>query len=189
MKNGDFDMSVHAGLVTVEEYLKLAPPKEGHYELHHGEVVLMPPPKWGHQEIQDRIQVLLKQLAGRRVRVRMEMAFRPLPEHELWVADIGYVSAERAQNVGEDQYLMGAPDLVVEVLSPSKTVHEINDKMSVCMENGCVSFWVVDPKRRMVSVTEGDVTKHYSLTAAISCEILNGSVPVAEIFSPQSEQK
>jgi Uma2 family endonuclease len=41
----EFDMTTKTGLVTVEEFLKLPEPREGHYELHHGEVVLVPPPK------------------------------------------------------------------------------------------------------------------------------------------------
>jgi len=35
---------------------------------------------------------------------------------------------------------MGAPDLVIEVLSPSNTVDKINDKMDICTANGCLSF-------------------------------------------------
>jgi Uma2 family endonuclease len=92
----EFDMSTQTGLVTVEEYLKLPEPKEGHYELHHGEVVLVPPPKWGHEEMQDRIQVLLKKLAAKGSRVRMEMSFRPAPEFEVWRADVAFLTAERA---------------------------------------------------------------------------------------------
>jgi len=175
-------MSVQAGLMTVGEYLKLPPPKEGHYELHHGEVVLVPPPKWGHQRIQDRIQTLLKRLAGDTGVARMEMAFRPTPEHEVWLADVGFVRAERAESVGEDEYLAGAPDLVVEVLSPSNTVDEINDKMSLCLGNGCSSFWVIDPKRKRLSVTEGDVTRHYGASASVTCGLVGGPVQVRDIF-------
>lgn len=175
-------MSVHTGLVTVEEFSRLQPPQEGHFELHHGEVVLVPPPKWGHQETQDRIQMILKRLVGERGVVRMEMAFRPAPEHEVWQADVGFVRAERAESVGDDEYLMGAPDLVVEVLSPGNTIDEINDKMALSMENGCASFWAVDPKRQRVSVTEGDVTKHYGAAAAFFCNVLGGTVSVREIF-------
>lgn len=149
-------MSVQTELVTVEEFLKLAPAREGHYELHHGEVVLVPPRKWGRQDIQDRLQMLLKRFVGSKGIVRMEMAFRPTPEHEVWQADVGFVDARRAAQIPQDAYLMGAPDLVVEVLSPSNTVDEINDKMALCLENGCFSFWVVDPKRKRVSVTEAD---------------------------------
>jgi len=175
-------MSVHTGLLTVEEFLKLPEPREGHLELHHGEVVVMPPPKKGHQKIQDRLQMLLKPLVGEKSVVRVEMAFRPAPEHEVWQADVGCVSLERDDATGDDEYLMGSPELVVEVLSPSNTMHEINEKMSLCMDNGCVSFWVVDLKRKQVSVTEGDVTKHCGPSAAISCSVFTGQIQVREIF-------
>ena len=68
------------------------------------------------------------------------MAFRPSSEHEVWVADVGSVSLERDAATDDDEYLVGAPELVIEVLSPSNTVEEINDKMLLCMANGCVCF-------------------------------------------------
>lgn len=43
-------MSVHT-VLTVDEFSKLPEPKEGHIELHHGEVLLVSPPKRGHQRI------------------------------------------------------------------------------------------------------------------------------------------
>lgn len=175
-------MSVRAAVLTVEELLKLPEPKEGHIELHHGEVVLMPPPKWGHQRIQRRVLRLLTRLAKEDAVVAMEMAFRPQPEYELRVAEVGYVSLTRDNATGDDEYLMAAPELVVEVLSPGNTVVEINEKMSVCMANGCVSFWVVDPKLKRVSVTEGDVTKHYYGAAVVSCSLLEADFPVQEIL-------
>jgi Uma2 family endonuclease len=174
-------MSVHTGLMTVEEFLKLPDPKEGHNELHHGELVVMPPPKKGHQRIQDRLQMLLKRLV-REMAVHMEMAFRPMPDHEVWQADVACVSLERDNATGDDEYLMGSPELVVEVLSPSNTMDEIYDKMSLCMDNGCLSFWIADPKRKTVSVRESNVTKHYGLSEAILCSLLQGQVQVREIF-------
>lgn len=175
-------MGARTGLLTVDEFLKLPEPKEGHAELHHGELVVMPPPKRGHQRIQRRILAMLTKLAGNNGIAEMEMAFRPSPEHEVWVADVGYVNLEREQATADGEYLEGAPDLVVEVLSPGNTVDEINEKMALCMDSGCLSFWVVDPKRMLVSVSEGDITKHYRSGAAISCELLIGPVNVEEIF-------
>jgi Uma2 family endonuclease len=175
-------MSVQTGLITVEEFLQLPDPKEGHTELHHGEVVTVPPPKNGHQEKQDRILMLLKRLAGGMYVVRMEMAFRPKPEYEVWQADVGCISLQRHAATPSDDYIMGAPDLVVEVLSPSNTAEEINDRMAICLENGCVSFWVVDQKRQRVSVTEGKQTRHYDLSDAITCSLFHGEIPVREIF-------
>jgi Uma2 family endonuclease len=42
-------MAVETALVTVDEFYRLQPPKAGHYELHHGEIILMTALKWGHQ--------------------------------------------------------------------------------------------------------------------------------------------
>src|ERR1700722_13171844 len=77
-----------------------------------------------------------------------------------------------------------SPNLVIEVLSPSNTVDEINDKMDVCMSNGCTSFWIVDPKRQQVAVTEGDVTRQYRDSASIPLPPpLDGSITVSSIFA------
>jgi Uma2 family endonuclease len=171
-------------LLSVEEFLKLPDPPEGHIELHHGEVVVMPPPKRGHQRIQDRIMMLLKQLTGGRGVVQMEMGFRPTPEHELWQADVACISVERDAATGDDEYLMGAPELVVEVLSPSNTMDEILERQEICLANGCVSFWTVDPKRQIVMVTTPDrrtmvFDRQSSLTLP---EPLNGGIDVALFF-------
>ena len=147
-------MGTQTGLITVEDFLKWKDPKEDHYELHHREVVLMPPPKWGHVLVQKRVHGLIER----------------------------FVCNKRAQRVGSDDYLSGAPDLVVEVLSPGNTMYEINDKMAVCMANGCSSFWTVDPKSSRLSVTEADVTRHYRLDATFQCGLIGANVPVREIF-------
>jgi Uma2 family endonuclease len=174
--------ALQTGLLTVEEFLRLPDPPEGHYELHHGEVVTMPPPKSGRQKIQDRLRMLLKTKFGEGYAVRVKMAFRPTPEHEVWVADVGCVSVDRDDATAADDYLIGAPELVIEVLSPSNTVDEINDKMLICMSNGCNSFWIVDPKRQLVSVTQGAVTTHYGVQATIVISSPVIEVEVGEIF-------
>ena len=175
-------MSTTAALMTVDEFLRLPEPQTGHYELHHGDVVLIAPPKWGHEEIQERVRELLKRTIGDRGKVRVEMAFRPAPEYEVWRADVGVVRKERADATPPDTYLQGAPDLVVEVLSPSNTAQEINDKMAVCLDNGCSSFWVVDDNLKEVKVTEGDITRRYTGTATIASDLLGGSIRVDDIF-------
>jgi Uma2 family endonuclease len=176
-------MGVQTGLMTVEEFLKLKDPKEGRYELHHGEVVLVPPPKWGHVRFQRRLQRLLDRLVGDKGVATIEMPFRPTSEHEVWVADVGFLRDERAESVGDDEYPMGAPDLVVEVLSPGNTMDEMNDRIAICMKNGCSSFWIVDPKRNRISVTEGDITRHYGSESSFHCGIIDATVPVSEIFA------
>ena len=179
-------MSVQdTALLSVEEFLKLPDPPEGHIELHHGEVVVLPPPRRGHQRIQDRITLLLKRLAGASGVVQMEMAFRPTPEHTVWQADVACVSAARDAATGDDEYLMDAPELVVEVLSPSNSMDEILERQGICLANGCVSFWTVDPKRQIVMVTTPDRrTVVFDRQSSLPLpEPLNGGIEVAKVFS------
>lgn len=159
-------MSTSTAILTVAEYLNTPEPTEGHLELHHGELVIVPPPKWRHQILQDRIAALLRARLSDWGTVLCEMAFRPTPEYEVWQADVGCVRSDRASGIREDEYLEGAPELVVEVLSPRNTADEIDDKRTICLENGTLSFWVVNDKRKLVSVTEGDVTRHYGRTSS-----------------------
>ncbi len=176
-------MSASTGLLTVADYLNVPEPKEGHLELHHGEVVIAPPPKWRHQILQDRISTLLKARMGGWGTVLCEMAFRPTPEYEVWQADVGCVRADRAASISEDDYLKGAPELVVEVLSPRNTADEIDDKRTICLENGCLSFWVVNDRRKQVSVTEGNLTKHYGRLSKIACVLLPQEISVEDILA------
>ena len=128
--------------MTVEEFLKLPSPKSGRHEPHHGEAIRTPPPQWQHQITQDDIVTIFKQIAGDAWKVMPEMAFRPGPEYEVWQVDVGVLRVERA--TAARGYLAGAPEIVIEVLSPSSTMDEINDRMAICMDNGCLSFWIVD---------------------------------------------
>jgi len=129
--------------------------------------------------------MLLKRQVGNAGVVQMEMAFRPASEHEVWQADIACVSVERDAATADDEYLSGAPELVVEVLSPSNTMDEILERQGICLANGCVSFWTVDPKRQIVMVTTPDrrtvVFDRQSLVPLP--EPLNGGIDVAQIFS------
>jgi hypothetical protein len=136
----------------------------------------------GHNERQHQVQTLLRRLLGNDAVVWPEMAFRPTAEYDVWQVNVGYVSTQRYDATPDDEYFAGPPDLVVEILSPSDTMYEINDKMSICLDNGCKSFWVIDEKRKRVSVTEGNVTWHYGIADSITCSLFSGQIPVREIF-------
>ncbi len=81
-------------LLTVEEFAKIPDPPGGRYELHHGECVLVPPPMMEHTRIQSQLMLLLAAHCPG-FRIAMEFPFRPLPEHEVWVADVGIVTEQR----------------------------------------------------------------------------------------------
>ena len=80
-----------------------------------------------------------------------------------------------------------APDLAVEIVSPSNTAQEILHKVEDYLEAGTRLVWVVEPRRRTVTeyrswkevrlLREGNTLDGY--------DVLSGfSVRVAEIFDP-----
>lgn len=172
-------------LMTVSEYEQI-PEGSGafYYELHHGELVKVCHPKAKHTKRQRRLRQLLELAAGDTGIVEIEVPFRPLPEHEVWAADVAFVSKARWEQIDPDSYLQGAPELVIEVLSPSNTFEEILDKEKICIEGGCREFWVVDEKRRQVKVSTPDgVTKTYHADQEIPLTLFGGSLPVSTIFT------
>ncbi len=143
--------------ITVEEFRRL-PEDSGpvYHELRHGEVVAVTRPKLKHFLIQRNLRELLTPHAEPGSCVDTEVAYRPLPEYELWVADVAYVCAERFREADPDDNIRGAPELVVEVLSPSNTAGDINEKVGICLANGSREFCVVDPGRAQVRVSTPD---------------------------------
>jgi Uma2 family endonuclease len=150
-------MAATTHLMTVEEFQSLPEDRgDTYHELHHGELITLTRPKMKHWLIQNKLVDLLRPLAEPGSRVGLEMAFRPLPEHECWAADVAYLCAERARVVDPEDYVRGAPDLVIEVLSPSNTAAEMLDKERMCLGNGAREFWLVDPDLRRIKITTHD---------------------------------
>ncbi len=84
--------------------------------------------------------------------------------------------------IQEDGYMEGAPDVVIEVLSPSNTASEMLDREQICLENGAREFWVVDPVRRQVKVSCAD-GRAATYKAGQSIPLLfGGMLPVDSTF-------
>jgi hypothetical protein len=117
-------------LMTFEEFERLPEEESRRYELHHGELVKMAEVIWRHYPTQIRVRDLLKDAAGSSGWVEIEFAFRGLAEYEYRRADVAYATKQRVENVDPKGYFMGAPDLVIEILSPSNTVAEMRERGS-----------------------------------------------------------
>jgi len=173
--------------MTFEEFEKLPDHPHGlRYELRHGGPILVPPPIHKHHLVQRRLMRLLEKAAGDAGEVSMEMGFRPLGEREYRIADVIFLAKDRWDSI--DRYLMGSPDLVVEVLSPSNTAAEIRDKRKLCLETGSLEFWIVDADLREVEVsTPGGHSVTYKTGQEIPLFFVEnpggGRLAVDEIFS------
>ncbi|MGH9619887.1 MAG: Uma2 family endonuclease [Bryobacteraceae bacterium] len=171
--------------MTVEEFRQLPEDRGAFYhELRHGEAVPVARPKLKQALIRSKLRELLEKVAEPESFTEIMVGFRPLPEHELWVADVVYLSAERFRSADPEDNIRGAPDLVVEVLSPSNTAAEMLDKEQICLANGAREFWVVDPNRRHVKVTNSEGrTKLYHCGEEIPLPLFgNASLAVDTIF-------
>ena len=177
-------MATTTGLVTVEQYRQLPEIGPFYYELHHGEIVRVTRPKMKHARIQRRLRILLEVHVGEQGIVEIEVAFRALPEYELRVADVAYVARDRWEAVDPEDNLHGAPELVIEILSDSNTVSEINTKEELCLQNGSREFWVVDSNLQLVKVSTPDgITTTYHAGQEIPLAVLGGGVlKVEDIF-------
>ncbi len=131
-------------------------PKNGHkYELLEGDL-LMSPVGETHSDICMRLGTLLTVFVESRQLGRVydsSIGYRLSPKL-LLSPDVSFVSNERLDRirVAPEKFLQGAPDLAVEVLSPSDTATIIEKKLDLYFEHGTEAAWLVDPQRKAVSV-------------------------------------
>jgi Uma2 family endonuclease len=79
----------------------------------------------------------------------------------------------------------GAPDFVVEVASPSNTAEELQEKKQLCLDNGCLEFWVIYPKLGQVEVSTHQGTRTYRRGGKIPLTVFAGhEIGVDEILPP-----
>ena len=67
--------------------------------------------------------------------------------------DVVYISAEvAARQPGDTTLIDGIPVLAVEILSPSDTLEEVNEKTDGYLQAGVSLVWVIDPHHRTVEI-------------------------------------
>jgi Uma2 family endonuclease len=105
----------------------------------HGHLVMTPPPAPIHGNRQGRIGALLLQL---------------LPDGEIFTecpvstaggvkaADVAWIAPDRRENIAELVLFELAPEICVEVLSPSNSAAEINEKRAFYFEAGATEVWI-----------------------------------------------
>jgi Uma2 family endonuclease len=155
--------------LTYEEFRQL--PGDGkQYELIRGEVHLTPSPTTKHQftlfNLSGSLFVYLKKspigvvaVAPLDVRLSPDTAVQP---------DLIFVSNARA-NIIRENYIDGAPDLVVEILSPSTAAHDRATKLALYATAGVPEVWLLDPHAKTVEVLKLQ-GKKYLVDSALAGE-------------------
>lgn len=100
--------------------------------------------------------------------------------------DVAFVSQARLDEVGEvPGYWPGAPDLAVEVVSPSDTHAEVTEKSLAWLEAGCRMVLAADPSQRTVTVyrSREDIRILTGGDVIVGADVVPGfGLPVAELF-------
>jgi Uma2 family endonuclease len=143
--------------LTIDEFEQL--PDDGfRYELVHGELVRMAPTGEAHGDIGRQLIWLLESfIRPRKIeKLFVETSFVLSEEHQIvWQPDIAFIRAERLESDRDRQRSVRlAPDLVVEVVSPSDRRSSVIAKAHEYLRYGVQMVWIVDPALRTATVMQ-----------------------------------
>jgi Uma2 family endonuclease len=176
-----------AAITTAEQLLRAT--DIGRCELVAGELRTLIPPGGQHGRIAFDIGYAL----GRHVKPRKlgtlfaaETGFLLSRDPDTVRApDVAFVRADRVAPP-ERGYYPGAPDLVVEVLSPDDRPGSVRDKVAMWLEAGATLVWEVDPRKRTVTVHQragGARTLTEADTLTGGPVLPDFSLPVHDVFA------
>ena len=136
---------------TYVDYLNA--PEDKRYELLDGDLVMTPAPAGIHQRASillgwRLVQFVTENGVGRVYQAPFDVV---LSDYDVVQPDLLFVSNGRAHIVTADN-VRGAPDVVVEILSPSTAERDRTFKRSLYARHGVSEYWIVDTAARNVSV-------------------------------------
>lgn len=175
--------------LSVQDFIDL--PEEDGYrlELSRGRLVREPGPGPLHSQVTGRLFVTLWTFVERKGLglVFVESAFTLANDEAIVrVSDVAFVSSERIPEEGvTHRFWELAPDLVVEVVSPSNRVSEMQQKTMEYLRAGTRLLWIVDPSERTVTVyrSRSDIRILEADDVLAGEDVLPGlRIPVAELF-------
>jgi Uma2 family endonuclease len=149
--------------VTAEQLMEISQDDAHRYELMQGDLIVMSPAGGRHGQLAAQILVALATYADSRragVTYAAETGFRLTRDPDTVLApDVSFITiAHLTPGRVTDAFIPGAPDLVVEVLSPSDTVGRTAVKVQTWLRHGAQLVWVVEPESATVTVHRADGT-------------------------------
>lgn len=174
--------------MTAAEYRQL-PETTQPTELIEGKIIVSPAPKDNHQAVVvGFVQAILRQLTTGTLR------FAPtdvhLDDETVVQPDVFWVSGPDSRcRLGDDGYWYGAPDLVIEVLSPGTARRDKAEKFRLYEKHGVREYWLADPDARYAEVWRraGDASRFeqqgvYGPDESFESALLGQVVMLAPIF-------
>jgi len=172
---------------TYADYALL--PEGAPYQLIGGKLVMTPAPTTYHQIISMRLELKFANFVnennlGLVLDAPIDVYFG---EKETYQPDIIFIARDRFHII-EAAMINGAPDLVVEILSPSTGYYDLKKKARTYARHGVKEYWVADPEDKSIEVYKGQEEK-FTLNQRIEEEgqikslVLDGlEVEVRDVF-------
>jgi len=137
---------------TVADYMLL---EEGApFQLINNDLIMSPSPSLLHQlilgEFYDAIKTFLKENKNKGLLVLPPMDIH-LDEDNVYQPDLIFISAERINEIIKD-HIEGAPDIVVEILSPSNAYYDLRQKKDIYEKYGVKEYIIIDPVQENADV-------------------------------------
>lgn len=146
-------MVIREGM-TADEYFRM-PETNIQHNLIDGRLYMSPSPFWKHQQVvgdlYDAMRDAARELGGRALISPMDCR---LADGSVVQPDVGFIAPENLGIIHD--HIVGAPDLVIEVLSRGTRRFDRTKKLAVYARNGIREAWLVDPDSETVIVFTGD---------------------------------
>jgi Uma2 family endonuclease len=173
-------------LMTAEELGNL-PDEPLRHELIKGELLTMPLPKHEHMRVSANLTIILGQhaRANRLGDVYVEGGYKLESDPDTVLGpDVSFVSTDRIA-LSPEGYFDGPPDLAIEVISPGDRRSKVEYKLSLWLEFGTRSVWLVNPRRRTVEVIKprGERKLFHETDELVDDTVPGFRVLVSEIFA------
>lgn len=161
------------------------------FEIIDGEAMMAPAPEVNHQKILRNLFLALnRSVEGSGLG---ELLIAPtdviLSDTNVVQPDIVFVCKER-EAIVQRRGIFGAPDLVVEILSPASQYHDLFRKRKLYERSAIAEYWVVDPRARSIgvmSLKEGIYDVHQEASLEVHERARVGSAQFPEIEVELSE--
>lgn len=172
---------------TVEDYMNL--PEGMFAEFIGGEIYRSPSPKDAHQRIVGNLYFALRSFVDARGlgAVRTAPDDVHLPSGDVVQPDVLYIAKANLGIIRD--WIRGAPDLVVEVLSPENAVRDRVVKLDLYANNGVKEYWIVDDAAKSVEIFVLSGNRYLSdgyfqKTDAVNSKLLRDlSLPVRDVLA------
>lgn len=179
-------MAATTNLMSWEAFEQL--PDDGmHHEIIQGELISLPPPKSGHSNLANNVAEAFRPLKERGLgRVYLEAGYKLSENPPTWIQpDVSFLREERVRITAPKGYFAGAPELAIEIVSPSESARDLERKVELLLAAGAYAVWVIYLDNRKVRAFLSDGTsfsRGVNETLSAPALLATLDVPVSKLF-------